>query len=165
MVELDLPKKRVVVGPAQLWKRILAFLIDILLVDMFIITPFRSTIMTLVGFKMETFSMIFSAPANPEAIAIVFGFASVFVLFYFVLTDYLLGQGVGKMILNIYVVSIEGDVQPGFWRCVLRSLFVIPLQPFQLLWILDPIFMIFNKNNQRLTEFIGKTATLQAYSI
>jgi uncharacterized RDD family membrane protein YckC len=164
--DLKLPKKRVVLGPALLWKRILAVVIDFILIDIVIIGPFRTIILTLAGYKKGMgLSMVLSDPSNVHSITILFAFISLFVLVYFTLTEYTLGKTVGKMVMKLRVVSVVSSELPGFWSCLLRSLFVIPIAPFNFLWIIDPVYMMFNKENQRLTEYLGKTKTIQEYKV
>ena len=74
-----------------------------------------------------------------------------------------MSQTIGKKIMNIYVV---GDSEkPGKWQLLIRNLFFIPIFPFDLLFIVDPIFMLFTKSNQRLTEILGKTRVVEKYSL
>lgn len=164
-LNLELPKKKVFLGPALIWKRIVAFILDLILIEFIIIGPFRLVIMKLAGFEGGSFGIIFSTPSNVSAIGTVFGLISIFGLAYFVLTEYVLGQTIGKMLMKLKVVSLSDKEQPGFGACVLRSLFLLPVTPFYFLWVLDPVFMMFNKNNQRLTEFLGKTMTIQEYTL
>ncbi|MBU0461853.1 MAG: RDD family protein [Nanoarchaeota archaeon] len=152
-LNLDLPKKKVVLGPAAIWKRALAFVIDLLLIDFIVIGPFKDVILSLAGYSTkQTWGMILTEPNNMASIMLIFALVSILALLYFVLTEYVLGQTIGKIIMKIRVVSLVPDRPwPGFGSCLIRSLFIIPVAPFYFLWIIDPIFMMFNQNSQRLT--------------
>ena len=141
-------------GPALLWKRLAAFAIDLLAIDFVIIGPFRDIILALAP----------SAKSISGSLIWIFSIISLLAFAYFFCLDYLTGQTLGKMLLNIYVVD-ERYRKPSFFPAVLRNLLFIPVSPFMLLWIIDPIYLALSKNNQRLTEWLGKTRTIQAYKI
>ena len=73
------------------------------------------------------------------------------------------GQTIGKAVMKIYVVSDLSEMKA--WQALTRSIAFIPLFPFFLLWLLDPLFMFFTKTNQRLTEILSKTRVIEAYSL
>ena len=65
-------------------------------------------------------------------------------------------------IMNLYVVS---DLNPQKrWQMALRNAAFIPIFPFDVLVIADPLVMLFTKSNQRLTEIIGKTRVVEKQS-
>lgn len=142
-------------GPAQIWKRIVAFLIDMLLINVFVIMSFSPYILKAI---------------NPNTYEINPGFGGLFlaigllILAYFSILEYLIAQTPGKILMNLYVISLDGKLLT-MKQTILRSLFLVPIFPFYYLITMDPIFMLFNKNFQRLTEFFGKTIIIQQYNI
>jgi len=88
---------------------------------------------------------------------------SILALFYFAILEYKLGQSIGKIFMNIKVISITKKLL--FWQCIGRSLFLLPVFPFFLLWAIDPLFLFFNKKGQRLSEFLTKTKVVEDYII
>jgi uncharacterized RDD family membrane protein YckC len=161
--KLNLPKEATFNGPAVFWKRGTAFLIDIFILDFIIGGPFNyllSRIMPNEGL-MENYNYILSNPQltmKLSLIVITFGFLA---LLYFALTEYITGQTLGKMLLNI---RVEYDSkEKSLLGALLRSMFLILIFPFVLLWIIDPVFMIFTKDKRRLSEIISKTRTIETY--
>ena len=96
-----------------------------------------------------------------------------------------MGQTIGKMLMKIYVVDAREKVAGEnartlafmasshstsdnnnlkTWQLLARNLVFIPMFPFVLLWVLDPLFMFFTKTNQRLTEILGRTKVVEKYS-
>ena len=74
-----------------------------------------------------------------------------------------MGQTIGKMLMKIYVVSDNQDLKA--WQLLTRSIVFIPIFPFILLWVLDPLFMFFTKTNQRLSEILSKTKVVEKYDL
>ena len=74
-----------------------------------------------------------------------------------------MSQTIGKMLMKVYVVSDNKDLKR--WQLLTRNLVFIPIFPFVLLWILDPLFMFFTKTNQRLTEILSKTRVVEKYTL
>src|SRR3989344_9217271 len=94
------------------------------------------------------------AQADQSMLLIAVFFAAMAII-YFASFECLLGQTIGKMLFRIYVES--GDRKINVWQGIARSLFFIPLIPFSLIAIADPLFMMLTKNNQRLSEMISRT--------
>lgn len=170
-MNLNLPEKRVYVGPATMWKRVLAFMLDLLILDFFVLSVFKGLMGRLSkgmsGFA-DTYSMLNNNPAQAQAIVMLFMLLILFLLVYFVLLQYLTGQTIGFMLFNIRVVSQEGEKKfgkAGFWQCVLRNLFFIPAIPFILLWVIDPLYLVFAKKGQRLTEWLSNTKVIEQFTI
>ena len=166
MPRLNIPGEKTFIGPALLWKRIAAFFIDIFIITSILSIPFNGLLKTALP-KDYSFSNILQMAGSSAS----FGgyFASIYIAMsilafgYFYLLENKMSQTIGKKIMNIYVV---GDTEkPGKWQLLIRNLFFIPIFPFDLLFIVDPIFMLFTKSNQRLTEILGKTRVVEKYSL
>ena len=72
-------------------------------------------------------------------------------------------QTIGKALIGIYVVSDNKDLKA--WQLLVRNIVFMPIFPFVLLWLFDPLFMFFTKTNQRLTEILSRTRVVEKYSL
>ena len=98
---------------------------------------------------------------------------SISIILYFFMMERKMGQTIGKMLMKIYVVDASENASSRStsdnnnlraWQLFARNLVFIPIFPFVLLWIVDPLFMLFTKTNQRLTEILSKTRVVEKYS-
>ena len=165
MKRLNLPKEKTFVGPALIWKRIAAFFIDIIIVNLVVLFPFRKLFQNIVpkdySFS-EAYKLLSSSADYTSFITSVSFVMSILVILYFFMLERKMNQTIGKRLMNIYIVSDSNNLKA--WQLLARSIVFIPIFPFVLLWILDPLFMFFTKTNQRLTEILGKTKVVEIYS-
>ncbi len=142
--------------PAILWKRVLAYFIDMLIIGV-ITSPFS------IGISNNNFSdmyTFFSSNLNLLrdliAVEIVIAFVA---LLYFVLLEFKLGQTMGKMLLNIFVMPI--DKAKGFTlnQIVLRNISKV----FTLLLVIDTSYIFLRHTHQRYSEKISGTQVVQAF--
>ena len=163
---LDLPGERVVAGPAQVWKRLGAFLVDMLILDFTVLLPFQKVLGKLLPIENGFGRMYESLLAN-EGLAgrlITLSVAmSVFMVLYFAILETKIRTTPGKYLFKISVQGYDKELK--FWQAVVRSLFLVPVFPFFLLWVLDPLFLIFSKSSQRLSEIFSKTRTVEMYRV
>ena len=163
---LNLPKERTFKGPALIWKRVLAFLADILVLNLVVFFPFKKILSKMIPdlkSYSEAYNFILANQSYSKAIVLVSLVMALFAILYFVLLQYKLKQTIGMMLFNISVISEIKKLS--VLQCIIRSIFLIPIFPFFLLWIIDPLFMIFTKTNQRLSEVLSKTKTVETYII
>jgi uncharacterized RDD family membrane protein YckC len=168
-MELNLPARHTYVGPATLWKRTVSFLLDLMILDLFIFSAFRDIIISTVTTKgsfSETYSFLLSNPSLSKGLMYTVMLACMLALAYFVMLEYLLQQTVGKMLLDITVVSTRetSPERPGIAQCITRSIFVLPIVPFIVLWLIDPIFYLFNRE-QRFSEYISGTRVVEKFTM
>ena len=165
MKRLNLPKERTFVGPALLWKRIAAFFIDITIINLFILFPFRSLFQNIIpkdySFS-EAYNLLSTSIDYTKFISSVSFAMLILVILYFFMMERKMQQTIGKMLMKIYVVSDNNQLKA--WQLLARNLVFIPIFPFVLLWILDPLFMFFTKTNQRLTEILSRTRVVEKYN-
>ena len=166
MKSLGLPKEKIFICPALLWKRVIAFFIDMLIVNLVILFPFRGLLQNIIP-KGHSFSEAYkflSSGANYTSFITSISFImSIFIIMYFLMLERKTAQTIGKMLMKIYVVSDNDNIKA--WQLFTRNLVFIPIFPFVLLWVLDPLFMFFTKTNQRLTEILSKTKTVEKFRI
>jgi len=162
-MKLKIPKQKTFTGPALIWKRMLAFFIDLLVINFIILFPFKRLFQRIVPSSLsfeETFSLV-NDPGLSSMIVATSVFVGILMVSYFMILEGKLGQSIGKILVNIYVVSEIKEMR--FWQLLVRSLFLMPVFPFILLWIMDPVFMFFTKDNKRLSEVLSKTKVVGKY--
>src|SRR3989338_6235526 len=132
---IKLPKQRTMEGPAQIWKRALALMADLLIINLAVIFPFRKIVQGMIpetaSFK-EAYNFLQTDTELASAVFAVTIWMAVLALLYLTIMEYKLQQTVGKILLNIYVKSETKRLS--FWQCLLRNLFIMPFFPFFLLW-------------------------------
>jgi len=166
-------KQKIVLANASLWKRIVAFIIDMFIINTFLLMPFKKLFKKIPS--SFNFSETYSYLAyNTELKSFIFKitlFASLIVFIYFILFETILNQTLGKMIFNIYVIPrfsnenevIQKGVKISFFKSMIRNLFIFPFLPFIILWIVEPIIMFSSPLHQRLSEKLTQTRTVERF--
>ena len=160
--KLKLPKQRTFQAPANILKRALAFFFDLMIIS-FIIYPLESVLRNFIP-ENASYSEAFAIINNPELIPIITTISimiSIIAVIYFTILEYKFQQTLGKMIAKIYVVSDNKKLL--FWQCLVRNLFLLPFIPFILLWVIDPIYILFTKENKRFSDMLAKTNVIENY--
>ncbi|MBI2660893.1 RDD family protein [Candidatus Woesearchaeota archaeon] len=158
-MKLNLPEEYQTSSRALLWKRIAAFLIDLLIINFVVLFPFKGALEEMfsaanLGQMLEQIS---SDPALAAQLTTASFLISLLFISYFVLFESKYGQSIGKKLMGLYVASLTKEKGVRFWQHLVRNVVFLPIFPFILLWIIDPLFMIFSRSNQRLTEILSKT--------
>jgi len=162
---LNLPKGATFNRSASIWKRILAFILDMLIIDFVAGGMLQAVIAKVI--PETNFSNIYSFLQNhPRSLVLIsltsfiYGFIA---LLYFSILEYRTGQTLGKMFFGLRVLS--DNKQLTYMDCITRSMYFILTLPFILLFIIDPIFLIFNKEKRRLSEVLSRTRTVEIYTL
>ena len=159
-------KGKAFLGHASVLKRIIAFAIDILIINWIILFPFKRIFDGIIP-ETESFSKtveLLSKNAEYSTfVTVIMILAAVLTILYFMILEKQLGQSVGKMLFNLHVKSQTKDLN--YWQLFVRSMFFIPVFPFVLLWVIDTVVMLFKKENQRLSEILSKTKVVEQYKI
>jgi uncharacterized RDD family membrane protein YckC len=168
MAKLNLPKERTFVGPALAWKRVIAFVIDMMIVNLFALFPFRGLFEGIIseGHSFtEAYNLLSSTDYSGFLTSVSLAI-SFLVIMYFYLMERKMSQTIGKMLMKVYVVASDnGNKDLKEWQLLARNMVFIPLFPFILLWLLDPLFMFFTKTSQRLSEILSRTRVVEKYSL
>lgn len=172
ITRLNLPRQRTFQGPASIWKRVIAFLIDILFIDLVLLWPFESLFKRFMpeGYtginsirSMQEFFL--TSPELTRLVTVATVAMGMLIVLYFTLMEYRLGQTIGKMLMKIRVVSEKNSgkdpVKP--WQALLRSIIWLPMFPFIVFWVIDPLYVFLNQNSQRLLEYASRTRTVEDY--
>ena len=150
--------------PATIWKRGLAYIIDLFVINLIIIMPFQKILEDLgKGFSgkgfLEIYRFLTSNPSQLQAIIpklfVIFLVIALLSILYWAILEYKIGQSIGKILMRIYVKSQTGNLT--FKQCFLRNVTKISTFPL----ILDASYMIFTKGYQRFFEKISKTFVLE----
>ncbi len=144
MGKLNLPKEREFVGTALIWKRILAFLIDIGILFLFVFFPLRNLLrryITESSSFTEIYSNLVSSPDFAPPFIATYIVMLLLAFMYFFILENKMGQTIGKKFLNLYVVSNKDSFSR--WQVLVRNLAFIPIFPFDLLLINRPFIHVF----------------------
>ena len=162
---INLTSEKGIIGPALLWKRIAAFFVDILIINIVIFWPFKNLLKKFISGDVQsftaTYNFLMQDPELAKTITTISIIMAILVIAYFTLMEWKIGQTIGKILFNIKVVSENNKLS--LWQCFIRNIIFIPIFPFFLLWIIDPLFMIFTKKNQRLCEIMSKTRVVEEF--
>jgi len=141
------------------FSRTLAFLLDISILGFTVFAPVTSFAQKLVPNADYTSAYQYFTQNDKVAnvITVVMLFVFVLVMLYFILLEYFIGQTAGKRFMNLKVVSVDGE-RPKFWQCVVRNIVLLPVFPFVIFWVLDPLYLLFSK--RRLSEQLSRTRTV-----
>ncbi len=133
---------------ASIPKRIGAFIIDLLFINIFLAAPFSDIL-------AGSLSTTVPAEIPPQLYSAVISIAIV-ALLYFALLEYYEQQTLGMMAIGMRV-----EPEPSFWTSIARNLFILPVFPFNLLWIIEPVHLYFT--GQRFLERLTGTDTVVAH--
>jgi uncharacterized RDD family membrane protein YckC len=128
---------------ASFTRRILAYIIDVLIINTLILKPFN--LFSRTGFNLQI---------SRETIIIGFSTAML-TLLYWALLEFTVRQSIGKIITRIYVSSLKKQLT--LYQCIMRNItkIVTPIL------IIDVLYALINKTHQRYFEKISNTEVLQ----
>lgn len=156
---------RTFIGPALLWKRIIAFLIDVLIIFVVVFYPFRKLLQSVLP-KASSFSEMYNlvlSEAYDGYLVSAYVAMSLLAFLYFYLMERKMSQTIGRKIMKLYIISEKESLTR--WQALVRNLVFIPIFPLNFLYIVDPAFMLFTKTNQTLTDILSKTKTVEFYNL
>ena len=99
---LKLPKAKSFTGPASIWKRLLAFIIDLMAINLIIVFPFRKIFQTITPASYsETYDFLLNNPMYAKLMTVITVTIGILTLLYFVILESKLQQTIGKMLMKI----------------------------------------------------------------
>lgn len=153
-MDLNLPQQRTGNTDASIWRRAGALIIDLLIVNLVIISPFQKVFTKMIDPELsltETMNQL-QGTVNP-----ILYWALIFIvmltLTYFTIFQLKLKQTPGMMILKL---KVKGKLTT--WKTILRNLYLIPFFPFYILWIVEPLHLLLK--GRRLLEEWTNTKTI-----
>jgi|SRR3989344_1826845 len=139
---------------ARNWKRLTAFIVDVLIVNIFIVSPLNDSIEdSLLDINNLSELININVSLKLVWISVLIG---VLTVLYWSILEYKLSQTIGAMLFDIRVKSVDNK-KISFGRIVLRNLSKIST----LLLIVDDIHILFSDKKQRYLEKISQTATME----
>lgn len=160
--ELLMPRR------AGFWRRAAAFIIDLIIIYA-VTSPLTGLLAKGIGlqdeFSISTFKEIFSrqelfygAETMVILVAAVMALAG---LFYWSILEYSLKQSIGKMIMKIAVKSQLKELS--IWQVIARNITkALAVTSLSIIFLIDLLYLLFNKNRQRLSEVLSKTEVCNA---
>ena len=146
--------------PASLWKRTLAYIIDVFIVNFVVAFPFKNMIqLDSVTTFSDTYHYLSSAPELTQKLFFVFLAIGTLTVLYWAVFEYRLKQSIGKMIMNISVKSTKGDLT--FRATILRNLSKVS----SLTLAFDVFYLLYKKTNQRYLEKLSGTEVIEGASL
>lgn len=147
---------------ASLWRRILAFLIDIIILDFIVLAPLQAILSSYFS-EQANFSNLLSLAQQIEPYKGTFFTISIimaiFSYAYFVILEGLHQQTIGKALMNITVVS-NGN-KPTWNQILLRNITkAFFMSTLSIIFIIDAVYLLFNKE-QRIFDKLAKTEVEQ----
>ncbi len=152
-------KKKVFEKPALISSRILAFIIDLIIIDVIILSSFHEQ---LIFFSKISLNNI--ANNNPFILTAYVKLLPLFLLIitYFFLFEYLVQTTPGKFLLGI-IVEDENGKEPSMIKCLIKNILYFPSWLFIVWWLIDLYYLF--KNKIRLTEKILRMKTVQIIKV
>lgn len=137
--------------PAPVWKRAMAFVIDMLVLEFFVFSHFDTLLQNLTPYTLSSgqfasFTMLTTLLGS-------------IVLLYFTLLEFLFGQSLGQMATHLFVTPAS------LWRIALSNIVFIPVFPFIILWIIEPLMVIFSQQHQRLLHTLLGMQVIEIYEV
>ncbi len=138
---------------APLWKRIVAFIIDWIVIGFIILLPLGSAGKSKLSSLSETLQVT-PTKLTSEMIIVSIIIAIIMILYWTIL-EYKIHQSVGKILMRLQVVSKTKNLT--FWQCLVRNLtkFSSPLL------FLDVIYMLITRSHQRFLEKTSNTEVIE----
>lgn len=138
------------------WKRILAYIIDSIVISFIIIGPMTASIEN--KFEELSYSKIisqFSSLFDTNFWLVMF-FSLLLVLIYWTFLEWKFNQSVGKVIMNLSVENV--DKKPLiFSQALIRNISKLST----LVLLIDFLYMLFNKGDQRYFEKLSNTHVIE----
>jgi uncharacterized RDD family membrane protein YckC len=138
---------------AQFWKRLLAYVIDMLVISFIVIAPFIEEKTS--NFNWESLFSVSTQAVTTEIILTTIALA-LLSLVYWVFMEYTIGQTVGKVILGLEVQSEKGK-KKRLSQIILRNITKISTA----LIAVDTLYLLITKKHQRFTEKLSKTVVIE----
>ena len=155
------------IAPASLLKRLLAFVIDLIIINFIIFMPFERLLAKIIPQNLsfiQTYEYIQTNPKLINILSILSIITGILIVLYFSIFEWKIQQTPGKMLMKIYIIPEHGK-QLRLMNYIISNLTFIPVFPFILLWIIDPIYLITSKKNQRLMEKLTRILTIEKYTV
>ncbi len=143
-------------NPASFWKRLIAYIIDVAILSVVVSYPFRQIINNIINGKdfISTYDFFINNPEQLTKLILISIIIGVLYLIYWIILEYRLQQTIGKIIMNIQVVSETKSLTLS--QVFLRNLTKVST----LLLVIDSLPLIFNKQ-KRIFDRLANTMVVE----
>ncbi|MBS3160032.1 RDD family protein [Candidatus Woesearchaeota archaeon] len=131
----------------NIWKRVIAYFIDMLIINFVILFPLNKFL----PWKNLDLKELFTNSSATKELAIFSLIIALINLLYWILFEFKLHQTIGKMIMRLEIRSLFGKLK--FGQVLIRNL----TKPFFLALLIDIAYMLLFKSSQRLMEKFSGT--------
>ena len=135
--------------PAALWKRVIAYFLDSIIINIIILYPFNKYLSNIGN------DIISILKSEIQLMAVATVSIILITYLYFALLELTTKQTIGKMVMNIYVASLRKKLS--ITQILLRNI----TKPFTIILAVDTLYMIFKKINQRLFDVFSGTVIVE----
>jgi uncharacterized RDD family membrane protein YckC len=164
-VRLNLPKTQSFIAPASLFRRLIAYAVDFLIIRFVILIPFDALFKKIIPVQEQGFMAVYHYVQNTPGISrVLFSITlavSIMIILYFTIFEYKTQQTPGKMLMKQWIVPENKDLT--FFNYLVSNLTFLLVFPFIILLLIDLIHMIYSAKNQRLMEKISGILVMQKY--
>lgn len=164
--ELNLPKKKTYLLNVSLPRRVLAFLIDLIILDFFVMSVYSLSVERMlpkVGFS-ELMTYLQATPVVLSKAILLLTLLGLTIFAYFTYSQYKFSQTIGMHAFKLQIVSSEKKKKEvTLSQFLIRNLHVLPFFPFIFLWIIEPIYLAIY--NERLLEKWSKTKLVEEHAL
>lgn len=149
---------------AGIGKRVLAFFVDMFIIDFLILFPLQSITEKIVPKSIDFTSLsVFISQNSSGTIFKIALASSIITVCYFTLLEFVTGQTPGKMLFGIYTIAEKGRLE--FANVLLSNLVFLSVIPFiWLLWIAEIIYLWKEPKHQRFTEKIAGIVQVEQWN-
>jgi uncharacterized RDD family membrane protein YckC len=151
-------------APASIPKRIFAFIIDILILDLFVLFPFDRLVRKIIPAGTFSQQQIY-IQSNPLIISKLYSvliMMSLITVFYFTYLQYKIQQTPGQILFGIYIVP---ETKLSYWNYLLSNITFLAAKIFIILWAVDFFYMLTSPKNQRFMQKLNHITVIQKYKI
>jgi uncharacterized RDD family membrane protein YckC len=139
------------------WKRLIAFLIDLTIVNLIVLQPLESLTKKFLPSTQNFISLYSSiASSNVAALSIIAFLTGILTFLYWVILDYKIQQTPGGIVFHLKTKSLLNK-NLKFSQSLIRNITKISLP----LLVIDSIFILTAPNGQRLFEKLSNTITAE----
>lgn len=154
-------KHKITLKRASIFKRLLAFTIDILILETLVLFPFRWYFFKNIPehLRSHTIYLTDHLKANTEYYLIGYIFTLLIIILYFTTYEFLLNSTPGKHIMKIQTICLTGKAT--FTQILIKNLQLFIIVP---IWLID-LLGFATKRRERFLDTITKISTVNKIEI
>jgi len=142
--------------PAKLWKRVVAYILDAFIISFIIVSPFANQIAPESQAQSLTDVITGLQSSLTKDLFLLSFIIGLLTLVYWSFLEYRFGQSVGKILLGIEVRSLDKK-KLTLLQTITRNITKLST----LLLVLDTLYLLFKRQNQRYFEVLSGTIVVQ----